>query len=199
MSIGWSEWKNDYKIENVQKFVPAKDGNNLYSCIVEAVKPTVVTVDQLRTYVAKQVLSEDEKLINDVVKRVYCADVDNKKFTGGWSPKTCKSREDLAAAIVMPVYTKNPLDFQGDLFILTMLSKALKIDLILFDPLNGECSRISKDDEKINNEHAIFLIYNNKYDYNLIGLPSESGITSCFDTSKLPSQLMTFAPLIQTE
>ena len=130
----WKEWKNKFGIENVLVWNPPGDGNCLFTSMSEALAPRLnYSVKELRYLAAQQVLNEDEDSITKVILPSYCEEYRRGEFVGGWNPLNCKTARDLADAILLPLSSDKGMDFQGDDVILNMLSKILKINIIVLD------------------------------------------------------------------
>jgi hypothetical protein len=191
----WVIWKNKFGIENALTYSPKGDGNCLLSSIAEGLQPVLMTnVNQLRYWAAQQLLMESDEWAQLAITS-YREECNRGQFDGKWSPHECNSKEELAAAITAPLYTGDAMAFQGDAFILVLLSKALKIDFVVFEHQKSfGYTRIDNHEKK--NQQTIFLLYQNEVHpktkfsykhYQVLGIECvDNNIQSIFDSNFLP-------------
>lgn len=187
MDRRWKEWKNNFGITGVVAWNPLADGNCLFSSISEAVDPHLkCTIDHLRYYAALQIMREDKESVEIMITN-YRIEVEKGDFKGRWDPTKCTTAAELSDAIIAPVHTRRGFDFQGDSIILSMLSKILQLDIIVFEQEKSSgYSCLGGDDEK-KNLYTIFLLRENKNHYQALGVcKGEDSVQSLFESDNLP-------------
>ena len=159
MTCTWQVWKNKYGIKDAYYYNPPGDGNCQFGGLSEAISPIYnFTPNQLRKISANGVRKMDDDYFNSVVMVTYNMEIKDDSFTGAWLPKLCKSREHLARAIEIPLHTRKPFDFQGDIITLGALANELDIDFILFNTRGFASYDLSADKKR---RYTVFMIYEN--------------------------------------
>lgn len=194
MSSTWSYWENNLGIKDVWYHNPKADGNCLFSSIAEGLVPAFETSsDQLRMYAAQQLLQQDDEWFQTVLT-FYRDEVTQKQFDGSWSPHKISTKHQLAAEIIKPIHTGQPMDFQGDSIILGLLSKALGVNFIIFEQ---QKSHGYSQFDNAKNKFTMFILYQNIQNpksgfsfkhYQVLGVRCENdSIQSIFDSKSIPS------------
>lgn len=195
MTSVWQKWLNNFGIRDSWFYNPPGDGNCLFASIAEGLRPVLnITVNQLRWWASREVLKQDEEWFK-LALITYREEVDRRQFEGAWSPYQCKTKEDLAVAILAPLHTKRAMDFQGDFFILLLLSKALRLDFIILEHQKGHgYTRVENPEEK--NKYTLFLLFQNKglyKHYQCLGVDAmERGVQSIFYSNDLPENFQRY-------
>lgn len=172
------------------------DGNCQFRSIESALTNAgyKTTHERLRKRLAKYIMSMEPKMFINMIKS-YQIELKNGEFVGKWDPTSIKNKRDF-----IKVVKSSGFDFQGDFITLELLSKAIGIDIIIFN------NRIISDDKKaldiINlsnsenlQEKIIILYYTIDKEkighYQTIGLKGKGEyIKTIFPRSKLPEEIV---------
>lgn len=228
MTLRWKKWVNNRGIDGMIVWNPPKDGNCLFSVLSEAISPhLILSPDDLRHLAAKQILKEDEDIFQNVTMVAYRMEVDDGQFTGDWNPYKCETRQDFAKALTDPIKTQHWMGFQGDDIVLSLLAKALNIEIIAFDQKNPKsytcisfidgCDEKYQKDSKItakltseagfrgSNDYTIFIFYENRgcKHYQSLGVPRMNGdgegVQTIFLSKDLPRNVADFLDMADCE
>lgn len=203
MTKEWNPWENNTRYELNDSLVcwnPPGDGNCMLAAFSEGVKPLcMVTPEELRKIAADEILNL-ENLWFIALLDVYRREQIEKKFVGKWNPQACRTRRELADAVLLPVKSGNGFDFQGDAIILDLLSKHFSLDVVVYEKKYGEkylrrTNSGSASDENPNKFlFTIFLYYTDggnhlSKHYQLLGVDKgkNKGIQSIFEKPFIPS------------
>ena len=162
------------------------DGNCQFRSIETALKNSGIKIDhtRLRSLIAKHIrhIPDEEFLL---IIQNYIIEKENGEFIGKWNPEIIKNKREFIYQIKQPGF-----HFEGDNVTLSILSKVLKIDFLIF---NNDFNIIDISNPDIFNEKLIILYYlrNSNYGhYMTIGLKNKRDkIISLFKRSKLPNVL----------
>lgn len=140
------------------------------------------THEKLRKHLAKYIQSVDNKMFIDIIK-TYRIEKQSGEFIGNWDPMAIKNKRDFIKIIKLPGF-----DFQGDFITLELLSRVIKIDIIIF---TSDLDIINlSDPENLQNKILILYYDKNGSHYKTIGLKkSEDNIQTIFKRSKLPEEI----------
>jgi hypothetical protein len=116
------------------------------------------------------------------ILRSYQLEQQFGEFRGKWDPSSINTKRDFIKEI-----KKQGFNFEGDNITLSLLSKACKIDFIIFDDTYNIID-ISNPDE-LNSK--IIILYYLKHDghYNTIGYRKKEKIITLFKRKNLPKEL----------
>lgn len=207
------KWKdlnrNPFGLEGVVVFDPPGDGNCLFRSISEQLILAGIdySTKDLRALAAENLENWDQASFDsamvtyriDKKEAVEEAERTNQSLPSmfvNWNPDTTTTTDQLAKAIMRPVYSNNGFDFQGDNIILAFLRKGLDIDFIVFDTNNpNSATRICGDKKS---PFTAFLILRksrsgaNHYQALGISFDSDDGqnthFQAIFPSNNLPKQ-----------
>jgi hypothetical protein len=158
LEYNWNFWyDNPFDINTfVISKVPA-DGNCQFSSIAQTLQnhnissnSNIINGDYIRKMIAKEI-RENKEIISDADINFYISTYRlelesfsssgslSEKFQGKWSPYHTHDRNDFSNVILAPYYLSdynnhpNYMAFQGDNITLAILSKILKLNIIVFD------------------------------------------------------------------
>jgi hypothetical protein len=162
------------------------DGNCQFRSIEEAIRGSdkKYTHRQLRRLVSDYIV-KDSSFTDTDFKHVldnYKIEKNNQEFVGEWNPFSVKTRKQLAKQV-----RKSGFHFEGDDFTLSLLSKALKIDFVVFSQLSCTLNELSTDNDSI-----VILLYLNSGSgsghYQTIGIKHKDikKVSCLFNRKKLP-------------
>lgn len=139
---------------------------------------------KLRNQVAKYIRSMPSEEFSSIIQS-YALEKQNNEFHGGWDPYAIRNKYDFIRVIKQPGFV-----FEGDNVTLALLTKALKIDFVVF----GDNYVINDlTNTQTPNERIILLMYTrigNTGHYKTIGLQTPNGkVTTIFKRQKLPLEL----------
>lgn len=162
------------------------DGNCQFRSIETALSHSGCKTDheRLRKSLVKYINSLDNKDFFDII-HLYRIEKQNGEFIGDWDPFSIKNKKQFNNELKKPGFS-----FQGDHITLSLISKALNIDIILLDN-NFNITNLSNP-EKL--QPKIIILY---YDgtgtsghYQTIGLCSKrKKVHTMFKRSELPSEI----------
>jgi hypothetical protein len=139
--------------------------------------------DKLRRVIATYIRKMSKSEFMDIIGH-YRLEKETGEFVGKWDPLTVKHKKDFIDIITTPGFT-----FQGDNLTLALLSKALKIDFILFDN-KYNITDLSNTDEP---QNRIIILYYEKMSssghYQTIGLKTPRKMKTLFTREKLPVEV----------
>lgn len=188
--LDWCEMNEIWKIKlNSEKFKICDgpgDGNCQFRSIETALKNCGMKINhqKLRTLVGRYINNlsyiEFEKILQS-----YKLEKDKGEFIGQWNPYYVKTKREFSKQIQQPGF-----NFEGDNLTLSILSKVLKVDFLIFDN-KYNIIEISNDQY---NENMIMLYYehNNKYGhYGTIGFRGKRGkIHTILNRNNLPEEIL---------
>lgn len=167
------------------------DGNCQFRSIEEALKNEMkVSHKKLRQLTAKyitSVLSDED--FKQIIQN-YRIERENQEFIGKWDPFAIKTKTQFAREV-----KKDGFHFEGDNITLSLLSKVLETDFVIFSQLNSVCNI---NELSSGNDKFIILLYKNidpRYGhYQTIGLRNTfkgKNITAqtLFRRNQLPEEL----------
>lgn len=179
-----NQWKNILNNDHFMLKDCKGDGNCQFRSIETALigqfpELTHIKLRQIIAHHIKQLNDEDFQTI--IIN--YQIEVDNKDFEGKWDPYTIKTKDAFINEV-----TKLGMHFQGDNITLGLISKALKIDFLIFNNNTKEYYPIQND-----NNYFIFLYYEKPSygHYKTIGYKEPNGnIKTIFKRKYLPIPLI---------
>ena len=147
------------------------DGNCQFRAIEQAMKGILIggkklSHKRLRKMIADYVLRMPDIHFNDIIQ-TYRIERDNGEFYGNWDPFKIKTKRQFSLQVKKPGF-----HFEGDYTTLSLLTKVLNTDIIVF---NEESHLITKIES--NNKRFIILNYiqfNNTGHYRVIGLKQQN-------------------------
>lgn len=144
--------------------------------------------EKLRKVVGKYIRGTPDHEFQEILES-YKLEKTHGDFRGEWNPFLVKSRRAFIKNITTP-----GTHFEGDFITLSLLSKAIGIDFLIFDESNHNI--IDMSNPKNTKEKIIILHYedheNNSGHYNSIGYRTPSGrIISLFKRHSLPADVAT--------
>lgn len=180
----WSEKlaSNNFVIKNC-----LGDGNCQFRSIENALThsgtKSKFTHNKLRKLVAKSVREMSNGEFVNIIES-YRLEKNAGEFKGGWDPYLIRTKADFIKEI-----KKSGFHFQGDDITLTLLSRALNIDFLIFMSNMAVSFHGNKDHPR---EKLVILYFDidNKH-YKTIGLrqPGKKTVQTIFDKDDLPSDI----------
>lgn len=148
------------------------DGNCQFRSISQSI--TKSNSDNLHILLRKKIydyiLSTSLQEFNNILD-FYRQELVFGEFRGQWNPNQIKTRKHLALEIEKPGF-----NFEGDYITLTILSKLLKIDIIIL--VDSKCKNITKIETPLNYK---FIILHYKYQhYQTVGILYKGRIKTVF-------------------
>jgi hypothetical protein len=178
------EWK--YILNNPNFVIKdcTGDGNCQFRSIETALKEVLpdMTHKKLRYVIANHIKQLNDQDFQTILLN-YRLELENGEFEGKWDPYKIQTKESFINEI-----TKFGMNYQGDNVTLGLLSKALKIDFLIFNNDIKEYYPIQND-----HKYFVFLYYEKPFygHYKTIGYKKENGsIQTIFKRKNLPLPLM---------
>lgn len=186
----WSNLDDTWNLKlistNFKIYDSIPDGNCQFRSIETALKNSGIKINhiKLRKMVAKYISNLNPMEFEEILLN-YKLEKDNGEFVGQWNPYYIKNQKDFVKEIKKPGF-----NFEGDNVTLSILTKLLKVDIIIFD---NQYNMIEIANEPFNN-NMIILYYskqNNYGHYGTIGLMNKKGkIQTIFKRTSLPNELL---------
>lgn len=177
-------WEPFYKFDKFFIKDTLPDGNCQFRAISEAMRSTRSTRSdaklnhkQLRKLIAEYIINLSDEEFKDIIN-YYRIEKTNHEFIGKWDPFKVKTKSALARHI-----KKSGFHFQGDNLTLSLLSRILDVDFIIFG--KDTITELSHTHPRI-----IMLYYTGDH-YQTIGI-KEKGIRkiiTLFDRHNLPDTI----------
>ena len=161
------------------------DGNCQFRSIETALNDSGIKMDhnRLRDIVAKYIRKLPDEEFNIIVES-YIIEKQNGEFIGKWDPELIRTKKDLIFQIKKPGF-----HFEGDNITLSLLSKGLNIDFIIFDE-NYNVIDMSNNQNYNNKIVILYYIRNENYGhYMTVGFKNKKKVVTIFKRDKLPSEL----------
>jgi hypothetical protein len=160
------------------------DGNCQFRSIETALTQAGyrTTHDKLRKVIGKYI----RKMADDdfqLILENYRLEKESGDFKGNWDPNKTNTKREFINNIL-----KSGFHFEGDNITLSLLSKAIKIDFIIFDDSYNitDLSNPSQLNDKI--IILYYIKFHNSGHYNTIGYKPKSKIKTIFKRNELPSE-----------
>lgn len=137
----------------------------------------------LRRVISRFVSSLPDTEVHDIIN-YYRIEKKDGEFVGDWDPFKVKNKRELIREI-----QKEGFSFQGDNITLSLLSRSIKTDFVIFDN-RYNITDLSNPDSL--HEKIIILYYlstKNTGHYQTIALDSNGKVTTIFKRSKLPREV----------
>jgi hypothetical protein len=161
------------------------DGNCQFRSIESALMNTGVkmTHKRLRNMIAKYIKDIPQGEFVDIIEN-YRIEKDNREFIGDWDPYNIHNKRDFIKQIRMTGF-----HFQGDDVTLSLLSRVLKMDFIIF---NSDYSITDlKNDENIQDKIILLYFDKDKGHYQTLGIRKSTGkIETVINRMKTPKELL---------
>lgn len=174
-------WEPFYKFDKFFIKDTLPDGNCQFRAISEAMRNTrsdaKLNHKQLRKLIAEYIINLSDEEFKDIIN-YYRIEKTNHEFIGKWDPFKVKTKSALARHI-----KKSGFHFQGDNLTLSLLSRILDVDFIIFG--KESITELSHSHPRI-----IMLYYTGDH-YQTIGI-KEKGIRkiiTLFDRHNLPDTI----------
>lgn len=152
------------------------------------------THERLRKRLAKYIMSMEAKMFINMI-RAFQIELKNGEFVGKWDPMSIRNKRDFVKVIKSPGF-----DFQGLGVTLEILSKAIGIDIVIFNDRIGQDKQKSLDiinlSDSENLQDKIIILYyaidkDKVGNYQTIGLKGKGeSIKTIFLRSKLPEEIV---------
>lgn len=160
------------------------DGNCQFRSIETALTNAGCKTDheRLRRAVCKYINALENSKFYEIVQN-YRIEKQNGEFVGEWDPFKIRNKRDFTIQLRKPGF-----NFQGDNITLSLVSKAMNLDIILLDS-DYNITDLSNTDEL---QPKIILLFYDKSGghYKTIGLQSKrKKITTMFKRTELPSEI----------
>ena len=164
----------------------APDGNCQFRSLEEALKGDTslkFSHKKLRRLIAEHILTISDLEFKEIIEN-YRIEKENGEFYGEWDPNVIKTKRQLSLEIKKPGF-----HFEGDHVTLSLLSKILQIDIIIFNQNSHNITKIENDNLK-------FVILNfiqsgNTGHYKTIGFKQDKRIFTLFNRNNLPDDIIT--------
>jgi hypothetical protein len=187
---GWykldEKWNKILLEENFSTKDIIGDGNCQFRSIEEAFKnDKEFTYKKLRLLISDFIIT---KLPNEEFNMIidsYKMEKDSGEFVGYWDPHKIKNKLDFAKQV-----KKSGFHFQGDDITLMLLSRALKIDFVIFNKASYTINQLSKMHPNI-----IILMYDKLEvtgvgHYQIVGIRKDKNLVQAiFNRDNLPNVL----------
>jgi hypothetical protein len=135
----------------------------------------------LRNVIAKYIRNMSMEDFANIIQ-MYIIEKQSGEFVGGWDPTKIRNKLDFIKEIKKPGF-----NFEGDNVTLALLSKATKIDFIIFDD-NYNITNLSNDETP--NEKIVILMYSGNTHYKTIGLQTtQKTVKTLFKREQLPPEI----------
>lgn len=154
------------------------DGNCQFHAIKTALG-TKKTHIQLRNRAADTIKKLSDKEFNHILQ-TYQLEQQTGEFVGKWNPDEIKSPLQFIKQLKKPGF-----NFQGDNITLSLLSRSLNVDFVIFDK-KFNITNLSNPDQL--NEKLTILFYDGNH-YQSIGLKINNTIYTIFDRHSIPVEI----------
>lgn len=175
------EWKtklmsNNFAIKNC-----LGDGNCQFRSIETALTNSGYKTNHkhLRNIIAKYINKIENPEFFKLVQN-YRIEKQNNEFVGDWDPFQIKNKKDFIKQIKQVGF-----HFQGDNITLSLISKAINIDILLFNS-DYTITDLSNPD---NLQPKLIILYYDNGHYQTIGIKKRVNVQSIFQRSHLPKEL----------
>lgn len=183
---GWDplgyEWSEKLASENFVVKNCLGDGNCQFRSIENAIQSRF-THSKLRRLVAKAVRNMSNAEFVQIIES-YRLEKNAGEFTGGWDPYLIRTKADFIKEI-----KKSGFHFQGDDITLTLLSRALNVDFLIFMSNMAISFHGSKDHPKDKLVILYFDVDNKHYKTIGLRLPGKKNVHTVFEKQDLPSDV----------
>jgi hypothetical protein len=159
------------------------DGNCQFRSIETALTNAGYRVShkKLRKIIAKYVRDMSDQAFAQIIHH-YALEQQMGEFRGNWDPSRIKTKRDFIKEI-----TNDGFHFEGDNMTLSILSKAAKVDFVIFD---DEYNITDLSNPDLMNDKIIILYYVKSGHYMTIGIKSKRGkVHALFKRDSLPVDL----------
>lgn len=157
------------------------DGNCQFRSIEEALSNAGYPVShtKLRSAVGKVIKTLSNEEFKMIIQS-YRLEKDNGEFVGDWDPYSVRTKTDFKKQI-----SKDGFHFQGDFTTLSLLSRALGVDFVVFDSYNV----IDLGNNKKYNKKIVILLRESQTHYKTVGLKNGGGVVTLFDRDPMIKEL----------
>lgn len=175
------EWKTKLMADNFVIKNCFGDGNCQFRSIETALTNSGYKTNHkhLRNIIAKYITRIENPEFFNIVQN-YRIEKQNNEFIGDWDPFEVKNKRDFIKQI-----RRTGFHFQGDYITLSLISKAIKIDIVLF---NHDYTITDLSNPNDLQPKIIILYYDNDH-YQTIGIKKRVNVQSIFLRTNLPKEL----------
>jgi hypothetical protein len=175
------EWKTKLMSDNFVIKNCLSDGNCQFRSIETALTNSGYKTNHrhLRNVIAKYITRIENPEFFNIIQN-YRIEKQHGEFAGDWDPFAIKNKSDFIKQI-----KRTGFHFQGDYITLSLISKAIKIDIII---LNDDYTITDLSNRENLQEKIIILYYDNNH-YQTIGIKKRINVQSIFLRSHLPKEL----------
>ena len=175
------EWKTKLMSDNFVIKNCLSDGNCQFRSIETALTNTGYKTNHrhLRNIIAKYITRIENPEFFQIIQN-YRIEKQHGEFIGNWDPFLIKNKSDFIKQI-----KRTGFHFQGDYITLSLISKAIKIDIVIF---NKDYSITDLSNQEDLQPKIIILYYDNSH-YQTIGIKKRVNIQSIFLRTHLPKEL----------
>ena len=179
-----AKWQEKLLSESFYQKDSIPDGNCQFRSIETALSNAGYRANhaKIRKIIAKYIREMSNEDFSKIIQH-YRLEKQMGEFQGEWDPFKVRTKRDF-----MKHVSTAGFHFEGDNMTLNLLSRASKIDFIIFDE-DYNITNLSNPD--LLNEKIVVLYYVNKSHYRTIGIKTKRGkMQTLFKRDALPSELV---------
>lgn len=175
------EWKTKLMSDNFVIKNCLSDGNCQFRSIETALTNSGYKTNHkhLRNIIAKYITKIENSEFFNIIQN-YRIEKQHGEFVGDWDPFQIKNKSDFIKQI-----KQTGFHFQGDYITLSLISKAIKIDIVIF---NDDYTITDLSNPEDLQQKIIILFYDSKH-YQTIGIKKRINVQTIFLRTQLPKEL----------
>ena len=175
------EWKTKLMSDNFVMKNCLSDGNCQFRSIETALTNSGYKTNHkhLRNIIAKYITKIENSEFFNIIQN-YRIEKQHGEFVGDWDPFLIKNKSDFIKQI-----KQTGFHFQGDYITLSLISKAIKIDIVIF---NDDYTITDLSNPEDLQQKIIILFYDSKH-YQTIGIKKRINVQTIFLRTQLPKEL----------
>ena len=175
------EWKTKLMSDNFVMKNCLSDGNCQFRSIETALTNSGYKTNHkhLRNIIAKYITKIENPEFFNIIQN-YRIEKQHGEFVGDWDPFLIKNKSDFIKQI-----KQTGFHFQGDYITLSLISKAIKIDIVIF---NDDYTITDLSNPEDLQQKIIILYYDSKH-YQTIGIKKRINVQTIFLRTQLPKEL----------
>lgn len=175
------EWKTKLMSDNFVMKNCLSDGNCQFRSIETALTNSGYKTNHkhLRNIIAKYITKIENPEFFNIIQN-YRIEKQHGEFVGDWDPFLIKNKSDFIKQI-----KQTGFHFQGDYITLSLISKAIKIDIVIF---NDDYTITDLSNPEDLQQKIIILFYDSKH-YQTIGIKKRINVQTIFLRTQLPKEL----------
>jgi len=175
------EWSTKLMSNNFVMKNCLSDGNCQFRSIETALTNSGYKTNHrhLRNIIAKYITRIENPEFFNIIQN-YRIEKQHGEFVGDWDPFQIKNKSDFIKQI-----KQTGFHFQGDYITLSLISKAIKIDIVIF---NDDYTITDLSNPEDLQQKIIILFYDSKH-YQTIGIKKRINVQTIFLRTQLPKEL----------